>query len=182
MTMDAEQAGAILAEVDSIVAKVRQSHVYRLTGALLVLWGAVVVAADRIGFVWPRGAVWTWAAANARGAAASFAMLRAGADAPRRMAWRFLAAFAMFAAFGLLWSIGFGRFGPRELDAFWPTLFLFGYALAGLWFGAAFAALGLGLSALVLVGYLWSGAWFDLWLAVVNGGGFILCGLWMRRA
>jgi hypothetical protein len=40
----------------------------------------------------------------------------------------------------------------------------------------------LGLSALVLVGYLWSGEWFNLWLAAVNGGGFILCGGWMRRA
>jgi len=182
MTMDAAQAGAILAEVDSIVAKVRQSSLYRLTGALLVLWGAIVVAADLVGFVWPRGSVWTWAAANALGAAASFAMLRGAAEAPRSLAWRFLAAFAVFVAFGLLWSVGFGRFGPRELDAFWPTLFLFGYALAGLWFGAAFVALGLGLSALVLAGYLWSGDWFNLWLAAVNGGGFILCGLWMRRA
>jgi hypothetical protein len=182
MTMDAAQAGAILAEVDSIVAKVRQSRLYRLTGALLVLWGAIVIAADLIGFAWPRWSVWTWAATNALGAAASFFMLRAGADVPRRMPWRFLAAFALFVAFGLLWSVGIGRFGPRELDAFWPTLFLFGYALAGLWFGAAFTALGLGLSALIVAGYFWSGEWFTLWLAAVNGGGFILCGLWMRRA
>ena len=104
------------------------------------------------------------------------------AASSRRLPWRFLAAFALFVAFGLLWSVGFGRFGPRELDAFWPTLVLFGYALAGLWFGAAFAALGLTLSALVLAGYLWSGEGFNLWLAAVNGGGFILCGLWMRRA
>jgi hypothetical protein len=182
MTISSQEASATLAEVDSIVARVRQSRLYRLTGALLVLWGAIVVAADLIGFVWPRWSIWTWAVANALGAAASFAMLRAGPDVPRRMPWRFLAAFALFVAFGLLWSVGFGRFGPRELDAFWPTLFLFGYALAGLWFGAAFAALGLGLSALVLAGYLWSGEWLTLWLAAVNGGGFILCGLWMRRA
>jgi hypothetical protein len=62
--------------------------------------------------------------------------------------------------------------------AFWPTLFLFGYALAGLWFGAAFSAIGLGLTALILAGYVWSGAAFSLRLAVVCGGGFILCGLW----
>jgi hypothetical protein len=182
MTISSQEASATLAEIDGVVARVRQSRLYRLTGALLVLWGAVVVAADFVGFVWPRWSIWTWVAANALGAAASFAMLRAGRDIPNRMPWRFLAAFALFAAFGLLWSVGFGRFGPRELDAFWPTLVLFGYALAGLWFGAAFAALGLGLSALVLAGYLWSGEWFNLWLAAVNGGGFILCGLWMRRA
>lgn len=180
--MDAEQAGAILAEVDSIVAKVRRSHVYRLTSALLILWGAIVVAADLIGLARPRWSIATWAAANALGALASFVMLRAAPDAPRRLPWRFLAAFATFVAFGLLWSVLLGRYGPRELDAFWPTLFLFGYALAGLWFGAAFAVLGVGLSALIVAGYFWSGAWFDLWLAVVNGGGFILCGLWMRRA
>lgn len=182
MTMDAGEAGAILAEVDAIVARVRQSRLYRLTGALLILWGAIVVAADVIGFVRPRASIATWIVANALGALASFVMLRAAPETPRSMPWRFLAAFAVFVAFGLLWSVGFGRFGPRELNAFWPTLFLFGYALAGLWFGAAFAALGLSLSALVLAGYLWSGEWFNLWLAAVNGGGFIVCGLWMRRA
>ena len=182
MTISPNEAGAILAEVESIVAKVKQSRRYRLTGGLLILWGAIVAAADLICFLWPRASVWTWVAANALGAAASFAMFRGGPDVPRRIPWRFLAAFALFVAFGLLWSVGFGRFGPRELDAFWPTLFLFGYAIAGLWFGAAFAALGLTLSALILAGYLWSGEWLNLWLAAVNGGGFVLCGLWMRRA
>jgi len=182
MSVDAEQAGAILAEVDSIVAKVRQSRLYHVTGVLLVLWGAIVAAADLVAFAWPRWSIWTWVAANALGALASVVALRADRGIANDLPIRFLAAFAMFVAFGLLWSVGFGRFGPRELEAFWPTLFLFGYALAGLWFGAAFAALGLGLSALVLVGYLWSGGAFNLWLAAVNGGGFILCGLWMRRA
>jgi hypothetical protein len=38
------------------------------------------------------------------------------------------------------------------------------------------------LSAVIVAGYLWSGEWFTLWLAVFNGGGLILCGLLMRRA
>ena len=75
-----------------------------------------------------------------------------------------------------------GKFGPRELDAFWPTLFEFGYALAGLWFGRAFTIIGVSLAALILAGYFWAGPAFDLYLAAVNGGGLILCGLWMRRA
>ena len=66
--------------------------------------------------------------------------------------------------------------------AFWPTLFLFGYAVAGLWFGAAFTTIGIGLTALTLAAYFWSGAPFSLCMAVITGGGFILCGLWMRRA
>jgi hypothetical protein len=87
----------------------------------------------------------------------------------------------LFFAFGFLWS-DLGRFGPRELSIFWPTLFLFGYALAGLWFGAVFVAFGVVLSLLLLAGYFWAGQALDLWGAIVSGGGFILFGLWMRRA
>jgi hypothetical protein len=59
---------------------------------------------------------------------------------------------------------------------------LFGYALAGLMFGGAFTAIGVGLSALIMAGYLSiAGVAFNVFLAIVNGGGLILCGLWMRR-
>jgi hypothetical protein len=43
------------------------------------------------------------------------------------------------------------------------------------------AAIGLG-PALVPAGYFWSGEAFILWQAIVTGFGFMLCGLWMRRA
>ena len=59
---------------------------------------------------------------------------------------------------------------------------MFGYAVAGLWLGRAFVVIGLLITALTVVGYLWSGAWFDLYLALVAGGGLALCGLWMRWA
>jgi hypothetical protein len=75
MTISPNEAGAMLADVDVIIAKVKQSRTYRLAASILILWDAIVVA-----------------------------------------------------------------------------------------------------------GYFWSGEWFDLWLALVNGGGFVLCGLAMRRA
>ena len=95
---------------------------------------------------------------------------------------RTLAAFLLFYAFGWIWANLIGDFSPRQQMAFWPTLFLFGYAVAGLWFGPAFTAIGLGLTALIVATYFWSGAAFPLCIAVVTGGGFVLCGLWMRRA
>ena len=98
------------------------------------------------------------------------------------LAPRFVLAFALFYGFGLVWSEVIGGLGPRQMDAFWSTLFLFGYALAGLWFGAAFAVFGLGLTALIIAGYLWSGDWFPLWMVFAHGGGMVLRGLWMRRA
>jgi len=78
-----------------------------------------------------------------------------GVDAARRPAlerkfpWRILAAFALS---WLRLSLG-GRHRPlrrTQVAAFWPTLFQFGYAVAGLWFGAAFVAIGLGASAATL--------------------------------
>jgi hypothetical protein len=172
----------MLADVETIVARVKQSQIYRQAGSILMLWGAIVVVGNLVSAAAPRWSGWGWLAADALGAAATFILLRARPSPGSGFPYRFLAAFALFVVFGLVWSLALGRFGPRELDAFWPTLFLFGYALAGLWFGAVFAALGLALSALILAGYFWSGEWFHLWLAMVNGGGFVLCGLWMRRA
>ena len=45
-----------------------------------------------------------------------------------------------------------------------------------------FRAIGAAVIALTLIGYLWAGPWFELWMAFVNGGGLLLGGLWMRRS
>jgi hypothetical protein len=119
---------------------------------------------------------------DAIGIAGTIVVLSRGATAGARPPMRTLAAFLLFYAFGWIWANLIGDFGPRQQMAFWPTLFLFGYAVAGLWFGWAFTAIGLGLTALIVAAYFWSGAAFSLSMAVITGGGFILCGLWMRRA
>jgi hypothetical protein len=93
-----------------------------------------------------------------------------------------MAAFVLLVGFGFTWSTLLGRFGPHERDAFWPSLFLFGYALLGFWLGRTFTVIGVGLTVFIMIGYFWAGNAFDLYLAVVNGGGLVLCGLWMRRA
>ncbi len=90
--------------------------------------------------------------------------------------------------FGMLVLYGYGwvvqaivPMTPRQQGAFWPTVFMLGFALAGLWLGRAFVFLALAVSALAIVGYYWSGAWFGLWMAAVGGGGLLIGGLWLRR-
>jgi hypothetical protein len=100
----------------------------------------------------------------------------------RDINFRFVWALLLFFGFGLLWSLVLGKFEPRGQSAFWATLFMFGYAVAGIWFGRGFIALGLLITALTVAGYLWAGSRFDLYMALINGGGLMLCGLWMRRA
>jgi hypothetical protein len=93
-----------------------------------------------------------------------------------------LIALLLFFAFGFLCTSVLGHFTPRQMGAFWPIYFMLLYIIAGLWVGQAFVAIGLGISALALVGYFFIGDWFDLWMAFVDGGGLMLGGLWMRRS
>jgi hypothetical protein len=182
MTIRSDEAAAMLADVEGVVARVRQSRIYRNAALVIMLWGVIDLVRNILITVWP---VWfgpRWFLVDAFGVAGTIAIIRMGTTGTRRFPFRILGAFALFYAFGWTWADLLGGFGPRERMAFWPTLFLFGFALAGLWFGAAFSGIGLGLTALIVAGYFWAGDAFPLWLAFVTGFGFIFCGLWMRRA
>jgi hypothetical protein len=181
MQIDAKAAAASLADIDTIVARLKQSSLYRVASTLVIVWGAFVCCGYVAGWFAPRAAVTVWIVVNSAGLIATVAMgwryRRRGAD----FDWRIVIAILLFFAFGLACS-HMGHFGPREYGAFWPILFMFGYALGGLWLGRAFICLGVGVAALSFAGYLWVERWFDLYLALVDGGGMILAGLWMRRA
>jgi hypothetical protein len=181
MTISAEDAGAMLAEIDLIKRRVQQSSIYRASSMIVMGWGAITIVGNLAALVAGRWTGAVWIALDFIGALGTIVIV-SRTRKNERLGASFLAAFALFVGFGLVWSLLIGHFGPRELDVFWPTLFLFGYALAGLMFGRAFTAIGVGLSALILAGYLSiEGLAFNVFLAMVNGGGLILCGLWMRR-
>ena len=181
MPIDAKAAAASLADIDVIVARLKQSSLYRSASTIIVIWGALVVCGYLACAFVPRYALAIWIGANALGLLATLAvgihLRRSGAE----FEWRIIAAIVLFFAFGLI-CCRMGHFGPRELDAFWPILFMFGYALAGLWFGRAFIVLGAAVAALAFAGYLWIDRGFEFYLAAVDGGGLMLAGLWMRRA
>jgi hypothetical protein len=181
VTLSADDASAALADIESITRRVKQSSIYRTSSLILIGWGALVAVGDLAALFAGPWSGKVWIALNSIGAGTTIALLfktRHAVVAPART----LAAFGLFFAFGLVWSLLLGKMGPRELAAFWPTLFLFGYALAGLFFGRAFTLIGVGLAALIVGGYECVGAGYDLYLAIVNGGGLMLCGYWMRRA
>jgi hypothetical protein len=182
--IDPKEAARALNDIEEIVQRVRQSRTYDIASQMMMLWGVLVFAGNIATFLWPRNGSYIWIGVNAAGAlgAIAISVFRfPGAGGPGfdvRMAM----ASIMFFAFGLLSSVVFGHFGPRELGAFWPIYFMLFYCLAGLWFGRAFIAIGLGITALTLIGYFFvGGGAFLLWMAAVNGGGLILGGLWMRR-
>jgi hypothetical protein len=182
--IDSKQATEALTDIDSIVRRVRQSRIYNFSSLMLIMWGALVFAGYVTSYIWPRTNGLHWIALDVIGLAASLAI---GASTRRRTGvntfdTRFLAAFVLFVVFGCILSIGVGHLRPRQMDAFWPIYFMMVYTIVGLWFGYAFAAIGAGITALTLIGYFFAGDWFHLWMAVVDGGGLVLGGLWMRRS
>jgi hypothetical protein len=183
-SIDAKQAATALSDIDSIVHRVRQSTIYNLASLMLIWWGALIFVGNIATYLWPRNGGYIWIAVNVVGLAGTFAL---GAHNSRRMNagsfdFRMVAAVVLFFAFGILWSIVLGHFTPRQLGVFWASYFMMVYTIVGLWVGPAFVVIGLGITALALIGYFFSGGAFDLWMAVVNGGGLVLGGLWMRRS
>jgi hypothetical protein len=181
--MDSKEAIAAIGEIEAVTQRVRQSKFYRVSSMTLVLWGVLIALGNVITFVAPVWARLAWAGVYVVGitgtiAAAGWENSRAST---RTFDVRMLAASVLFFAFGLLWTAGLVQLPPRLLNVFWPTYFMLAYAIAGLWFGIAFFVIGVAIAMLTLIGYFWAGPWFDLWMAVVNGGGLVLGGLWMRR-
>ena len=179
-----KEAAAALNDIEQIVQRVRQSNIYDISSQILIVAGALVGFGNVANFLAPSHAAFIWIAVNVLTVASVAALSSMG---PRMAGvqtfdFRVLGAFVLFYGFGILCSIVLGHYGPRELGAFWPIYFMLFYCIAGLWFGRAFIAMGLALIAMTLIGYFFvEGGAFLLWMAVVNGGGLILSGLWMRR-
>jgi hypothetical protein len=183
MSIESHEAAAALQEIDTIVRRVRQSRVYNFASLMMIMWGALVVAGNLATWLSPRTAGYAWIAVYIAGIAGSVAIsaFQRARSGIRTFDTRMFTAFLLFTAFGLF-CCWLGHFTPRQLGTFWPIYFMLFYTIAGLWFGWAFVAIGLGITALTLIGYFSAGPWFEVWMAVVNGGGLILGGVWMRRS
>jgi hypothetical protein len=181
MAIDPREAASALSDIDSISRRVRQSTIYQLASLTTVLWGVLVFAGNIGSFLWPRAAGYIWLAVYVVGITGSFAVSAFQVRTGVRLDVRILLAYLLFLAFGFFCTSGLAHFTPRQMGTFWAIYFMLIYSLVGLWVGNTFVAIGLGVTALTLIGYFFVGEWFEPWMAVVNGGGLILGGLWMRR-
>ncbi len=181
--IDRREAQAALADINDMVARVRQSRIYDIASQIMIVCGRDGVRRQYRDLC--RAALWLLhlarhqrARRRRRGRPQRVDYRRTGV---RAFDCRVLTTFLLFFAFGMLCSLVLGHFGSREMGTFWPIYFMLFYCIAGLWFGRAFLAIGLGVTVLTLIGYFFiTGAAFLLWMAMVNGGGLILSGLWMR--
>jgi hypothetical protein len=183
MSVSRGQAGADLAAIEDVAARVRQSRIYRVSSDIVILWGFVQMLQYGVINLLPPGRYpWSWVAVDMIGVVATVFLLRRVGKANPLTTGRILGTYLLFYGFGFLWSSVLGPFDGRAVAVFWHTLFLFGMSVAGLWFGWGFLVIGLGLSAALLLIFLHAGAAFWPLVALVSGCGYIATGLWMRRA
>jgi hypothetical protein len=181
--IDSKEASAALSEINDMVRRVRQSSIYDLASQFMVVAGVFVTAGNLANFFAPGYSLVIWPTVNLLTVATSFmvSVFDFRRTGMRSFDFRMFFVFVLFYAFGILCTAVLGHYGPREMGAFWPIYFMLFYCIAGFWFGRAFLAIGLVITALTLIGYFFiTSASFLLWMAVVNGGGLIVSGLWMR--
>jgi hypothetical protein len=181
--IDSKEASAALSDIDDIVRRVRQSRIYDLASQIAIASGILVSVGNIANYIAPSYASYIWPAVNVLNAVmvVVISLMQLPKSGIRTFNFRVLMAFLLFYGFGILCTLVLGHFGPREMGTFWPIYFMLFYCLAGLWFGRAFLAIGLSITVLTLIGYFFiMGPAFLLWMAVVNGGGLIVSGLWMR--
>jgi hypothetical protein len=185
MALDRETAASSLAAIEQTEARTTQAIFYGLASAFLILWGAITAAGYIATQAFPRQAGWVWPVLQIGGFAVVLVMVRRQrrdlTPPQRMMGWRLVWAQVALMGFAALVITVLGPFTPRQLNAFWPLVFMLGYVLAGIWVGRFFILCGVAIAVLTLAGFWWSGPWFPLWMAAVNGGSLIAGGIWLRR-
>ncbi len=183
MSIDPRDAAAALSDIAAVERRTREAVIYAGSSPMLMLWGVLCAVGYSFQYLNPLEARPAWIAIAAIGIAATAAIRRwrrrpllGGAELGLRL---FYAQLALL-GFGALFMLVLWPLGARQISAFWPMLVMLGHVLAGVWVGRFFALLGLAVTALILVGYFWIGAWFPLWMAAVVGGGLFASGWWLR--
>ena len=184
MSIDPKEAAAALSDVAHVERRTHQAITYEHSSRQFLLWGVLVVAGYLFTFLVPTRSWTGWGVVTVLGLAGSFALRRWGPLTHTRdsqLGQRIGYAQLALVGFGLVLMWLLWPMSPRQIGAFWPTLVMFCHVLAGLWLGAFFMIVGASVTALIVAGYAWAGAWYPLWLAASVGGGLILSGLWLRR-
>ena len=184
MQVDQASAQSALDNIAQTEARTVQAAVYGANSAIAILWGVVVAFAYLANQFLPAiaGPTWlcAWASGFAGTALISWRWKRRSRDA-HWMAMRLVWAQMVLILFGflILWLLP--PSSPRQVSAFFPLVFMMGYVIAGLWMGRFFILCGILVSALTVIGYLYSGPWLPLWMALANGGALIAGGLYLRK-
>jgi len=184
MTVDRDEASALLTGIESVEGRVRQLLIYARISDYMFLWGAIWALGFSSNYFLRPYSGTLWIVLQAAGLLGTVAIValhrRVAGSTSTTMLWRAALSFAAIVTFGTLW-IHLLDMGWREEVTFWPTLLSFILFLVGLWIGRALALAALAIFAVSLTGYFVAGQYLHLWMAAATGGAMIAGGFWLRR-
>ena len=183
MGITQEEALASLEAVKQVNRHLRRSISGGAAPYYLLLWGIVWFVgfiADQ--FLPPSIAGWIWMGMGVTVGLLSAilgARFHAKVRTPitRRISLLWLAIFA----FGALWIWVAQPLERNQVSIMVVTVVMFGYVVMGLWFGGILTWVGLGVTALALIGYFFLPEWFSLWMAFLGGGTLFFSGVHLLR-
>ncbi|HEY4943783.1 MAG TPA: hypothetical protein VII56_20310 [Rhizomicrobium sp.] len=184
MTVDREEASALLKDVEGIESRVRQLLIYSRVSDYLFLWGAIWGLGFTCNYFMRAQSNLLWYALETIGLIGTVTIVafhRRRSEAKNNFAFvRAALSVIAIVVFGGIW-ITLTHMGWREQVTFWPTLLSFILFLIGLWIGRAMALAALAIFAVSLTGYFVAGDYLHLWMAAATGGAMIAGGVWLRR-
>lgn len=187
-----EDAQQSLAQVEEVAKRTRTMLAYRGGDTLFVLWGIIWVVGFTVSQFIPPASLWAWGTLVPVGVLVTLLVSRQPVPVKspdtRRLTRRIGLMWVLLFLYVDLWVALLWPF----LQPSWPafsrhfcavatTVPMFAYVVMGLWLDNCMVWLGLGITALTVIGLVLVPAWFFLWMAVMGGGTLIATGLIIRR-
>jgi hypothetical protein len=172
-----EDAARALSQIEQIGERSSRAYGYEVFSRYFILWGVVWIAGQGASLAWPAEAIYVWWGLVAAGVALTCILPRR----PRRANWRVPIVVLIALGFVVGVRVMLGPTGPALSSVLLPLVTAAIYIGMGLWLGVRFSIAGLALAACILVGVLFGGEAFRMWIGFICGGTLILAGLWLRR-
>jgi hypothetical protein len=194
MNISKQEATAALGEIEDAITQTKRAIGRGGSSATMILWGIIWMVGYSCSQFAPRRAQVVWLCLVFIGAVSSWALggrsrrLRSPNGSRIGRGWLVLFAYAFFWFLLLHLDSPPGRpvlhlkdSSGRQSGAFFATVAMCGYVVAGLWLGRFFIWLGAAVTLLTVAGYFLLPDWFFLWMAITGGGSLIVAGLYIRR-
>jgi hypothetical protein len=187
MNISPAEAEEALAAIEVIANKTREAISKSGAYAFLIIWGSVwflgflanhFLSGDLIGYIWFGLDILGGLTSAVFGARMNLRVRSPSTTASsKRIAWFWLLLFLFcVAAIGILW--------PLESNQLAMIIILFvmvGWMAMGLLLRFSSIGWGLVITGLSLIGYFFLPSIFNLWMAILGGGGMIALGLYIRN-
>jgi len=183
MGVTQKEALASLEAINNVNQHMRKSIAGGAAPYYVLLWGIVwIVGFTADQFLPQTIAGWIWIGMGIMiGILSGLLAARFHAKVRSPLSKRISLLWCAIFTFGLLWIWITQPLDSNQVSIMVVTIVMFGYVIMGIFFGGILKWVGLGVTALALIGYYFLQDWYSLWMAFIGGGTLFISGLVLLR-